>query len=292
MNDMNLRFKFNLAMLVALAVGLLVGSVVLDRVVLNSAREQVLENARIMMSAANAVRTYTAVELVPLLPAEHDGKFVPQTIPSYAAQKQFKQVHADFAGYSYRETALNPTNLSDRAQDWEADIINAFRSDTQKQEFVVERETSTGATLYLARPIVVRQEACLTCHTTPAIAPPAMIQDYGSANGFGWKLNEIIGAQILAIPMTLPLKLARNAYWSFVMILGAIFSAIVIVMNVLLHYLVVQPVTRLSAMANAASLGEDNVPTYVKPGKDEISLLSVAFDRMRQSLDHAMAMLK
>ena len=289
---MNLRFKFNLAMLVALAVGLLVGSIVLDRVVLDSARGQVLQNARIMMSAANAVRNYTAAEVVPLLPVEHDRKFVPQTIPSYAAQKHFKHVQAEFAGYSYREIALNPTNLSDRAQDWEADIINMFRSDAEKHEFVVERETSTGATLYLARPIVVRQEACLTCHTTPATAPPAMIHDYGSANGFGWKLNETIGAQILAMPMTLPLKLARTAYWSFLMILGAIFLAIVIVLNVLLHYLVIRPVNRLSAMANGASLGEENVETYVKPGKDEISLLSLAFDRMRQSLDHAMAMLK
>lgn len=289
---MSLRFKFNLAVLVALAVGLLIGGIVLDRIVMSIAKEEVLQNARIMMSAANSIRNYTAAEVVPLVAYERNGKFVRQAVPSYAAQTHFKQIQAEFAGYSYRETALNPTNLSDRAQDWEADIINMFRNDTNKHELIVQRDTSTGPTLYLARPIVVRQEACLACHTAPADAPSAMIHDYGTANGFGWKLNETIGAQILSIPMALPLKLARSAYWSFLLTLGAIFVVIVVVLNVLLHYLVVKPVNRLSAMANAASLGEENVESYVKPGKDEISLLSVAFDRMRQSLDHAMEMLK
>ena len=65
-----------------------------------------------------------------------------------------------------------------------------------------------------------------------------------------------------------------------------------LIINLLLHYLVIAPVKRVSAMADAVSLGQENVERYVKPGKDEISLLSVAFNRMRQSLDHAMAMLK
>jgi hypothetical protein len=42
-----------------------------------TARHQVLENARIMMTAANGIREYTAQHLVPLLPIEQGGKFVP-----------------------------------------------------------------------------------------------------------------------------------------------------------------------------------------------------------------------
>jgi protein-histidine pros-kinase len=45
-------------------------------------------------------------------------------------------------------------------------------------------------------------------------------------------------------------------------------------------------------MADAVSLGEENVEPYVKPGQDEISSLSVSFNRMRESLKHAMAMIK
>lgn len=289
---MGLRAKFNLVTLAALAVGFAVAAVVLDRVAVNTARDQVLDNARIMMTAANAVREYTARDLAPLLPVEHDGKFVAENVPAFAAQTTFKDVQAAFTGYVYREPALNPTNLSDRAQDWEADIIHLFRDEPTRQELVAERDTPVGPTLNLARPIAIHDQACLTCHSTPSAAPPAVTQTYGVANGFGWKLNEVIGAQILSVPMTVPLKLARNLYITSLIILVGIFAIVFVVLNLLLHYLVIAPVRRVSATADAVSLGEEHVEPYIKPGKDEISSLSVSFNRMRESLNHALEMLK
>jgi HAMP domain-containing protein len=288
---MGLRAKFNLVILAAFAVGFLIAAIVLNRVFIDNAREQVLQNARIMMTAANAIRTYTAEELVPLLPKERDGKFVPETVPAYAAQKNFKTVQTAFAGFTYREPALNPTNPSDRAQDWEADIIGMFRNDAARNEVVIERDTPLGPTLHLARPIAIRDPTCLTCHSTPTAAPAALAQSYGTANGFGWKLNETIGAQVLSVPMAVPLKLARDAYKTFLVILVAVFAIVCVVLNLLLHYLVIAPVRRVSAMANAVSLGEEGVECYIKPGNDEISSLSVSFNRMRESLKHAMDMI-
>jgi nitrogen fixation/metabolism regulation signal transduction histidine kinase len=119
-----------------------------------------------------------------------------------------------------------------------------------------------------------------------------LTRSYGTTNGFGWKLNETIGAQILSVPMAVPLKLAHDAFVTFLIILVVIFAIVFVVLNLLLHYLVVEPVKKVSAMAEAVSLGEENVETYIKPGKDEISSLSVAFNRMRESLKHAMDMLK
>ena len=289
---MGLRAKFNLVILAAFAVGFLLAAVALNRVFIDNAREQVLGNARIMMTAANAIRNYTVQELVPLLPAEHDGKFVPETVPAYAAQKNFKEVQAAFTGYTYREPALNPTNPSDRAQDWEADIIGLFRNEPKRQELVVVRDTPFGPTLNLARPIAIREDTCLTCHSTPSVAPAALTRSYGSANGFGWKLNETIGAQILTVPMAVPLKLAHHAYVTLLIILMAVFAIVLVILNLCLHYLIIAPVKRVSAMAEAVSLGEEHVETYIKPGKDEVAMLSVAFDRMRESLRQAMAMIK
>ena len=288
---MGLTAKFNLAIMAAFGIGLLVAAIVLELVAAKLARRQVLENARIMMTAADGIRDYTTQHLVPLLPIEHDGKFVPENVPAFSAQTTFKNIHAAFAGYIYREPALNPSNLIDRAQDWEADIIRLFRDEPNRQELVLERDTPIGPTLNLARPITIRDDACLTCHSTPSAASAALTQTYGTANGFGWKLNETIGAQIVSVPMTVPLKLARALYLTSLVTLVGIFVIVVLVMNLLLHYLVIAPVKRVSAMAEAVSLGEEHVEPYVKPGKDEISLLSVAFNRMRESLRRALEML-
>ena len=62
-------------------------------------------------------------------------------------------------------------------------------------------------------------------------------------------------------------------------------------MNLLLHYAIIAPVKRLSAMAEAVSLGQKDVES-IKPGKDEISALSVAFNRMRESLRQAIGMIE
>jgi HAMP domain-containing protein len=157
---------------------------------------------------------------------------------------------------------------------------------------VVERDTPIGPTLNLARPISIRDEACLSCHSTPYASPTALTRTYGTVNGFGWKPNETIGAQIVSLPMAVPLKFARDAYVTFLIILVAIFAIAFVVLNLLLHYLVIAPVKRVSAMADAISLGGEHVEAHIKPGKDEISSLPVSFNRMRESLKHAMEMIK
>src|ERR1051326_8798372 len=96
--DVGLRTKFNLVILAAFVVGFAFAAFVGNRTFVASAREEVLQQARVIMTAANAVRDYTATELEPLLPKERANKFVPQTVPAYAAQKSFNAVQAQFAG--------------------------------------------------------------------------------------------------------------------------------------------------------------------------------------------------
>jgi methyl-accepting chemotaxis protein len=288
---MGLRTKFNLSILVAFLIGFGIAAAVLHSVFIDNARDQVLQNARIMMTAANAIRAYTADDLVPLLPMEHNGKFVAETVPAFAAQTNFKQVQTAFPGYTYREPALDPTNPTDRPADWEADIIRGFINNPKLTELVAERDTPLGQTLNLARPVTITDQACLTCHSTATAAPAILTQTYGTANGFGWKLNDTIGAQIVSVPMAVPLAVARQTYITFLIILVIIFAIIFTILNLLLHYLVIAPVKRVTAMADAVSLGDETVESYVKPGKDEISSLSVSFNRMRESLKHAMAMI-
>jgi len=157
---------------------------------------------------------------------------------------------------------------------------------------VIERDTPMGKLLHMARPLSVRTAACLTCHSEPYDAPQALTRTYGTTNGFGWKLHETIGAQILTVPMAVAFKAAHDAYVKALIIMAATLAIAFIVMNLLLHYAIIAPVKRLSAMAEAVSLGQKDMERYIKPGKDEISALSVAFNRMRESLKQAFGMIE
>jgi HAMP domain-containing protein len=289
---MGLRSKFNLALFVAFAIALAGGGVVLQRLFAENAREQVLQDARIMMSAADAVRRFTSQQIAPLVAAQNATHFVQASVPSYVAQTTFKALQAQYPDYTYREPALNPTNPNDRPADWERDYINSFRDKPELAELAGERDTPTGISLSLARPIKIANPDCLACHSTPARAPAALLATYGSANGFNWQLNEIIGAQVVSVPMSLAMAQAQRSFLIFMGVLLGIFALIAVVLNVLLHFMVIRPVVTVSCIANAVSLGETDIEEYQRKGNDEISVLAASFNRMRRSLDSAMSMLE
>ena len=288
---MGLRMKFNLVLLLAFAVGLALAAYLSTQLLRQNAREEVLQNARIMMESALGARAYTAEHIKPLLTLQMKRQFLPQTVSAYAAVQSFKALRVKFPEYTYKEAALNPTNPNDRASDWEADIIHEFRNNAERKELVVERDTPTGPMLNLARPLGIYDEGCLTCHGRVEDAPKTMTDIYGVNNGFGWKLGEIIGAQIVTVPMALPLERARATFTTFMILLGGVFLLLLVLLNILLHFVVIRPVKRISTLATEVSMGKADVPEYIKPGSDEIASLSQSFNRMRLSLESAMKML-
>lgn len=289
---MKLIFKFNLVFLLIFALGLVGAAYISRDLLFRNARDEVLQNARIMMEAALAARAYTSGQVRPLLETQMKYAFLPQSVPAYAATEQFNEVRKKFPNYFYKEAVLNPTNPRSRATDWEADIVNQFRQHPDKAELVGERDTPAGRTLHLARPIQIKSPACLPCHSTVEAAPKTMIELYGPANGFGWKLNEIVGAQVVSIPLTVPLARADDTFKVFMTSLSAIFGIIFLALNLMLYFMVIRPVTRLSQIADEVSLGKSDAPEFDARGKDEIAVLAGSFNRMRRSLAQAMKMLE
>lgn len=288
---MGLRTKFNLAILAAFLFGFFITGILLERRFYADAREQVIANAQVMLSAANSVRRYTTSEVEPLIGPERNGNFLAASVPSFAAQANFRGISAEFPAYAYKEAALNPTNPSDRATDWEADIINRFRQSASVKEIVVDRETPVGRTLSLARPLSVTESACLSCHSQPSSAPEAMLASYGNANGFGWHLHEIIGAQVVSVLLEKPLEQARHSLLLFLVMLTGVFILMLGILNVLLHYLVIRPMVQMSRIATEVSLGNLAADQFKMRGGDEVAVFSAAFNRMRQSLETALHML-
>jgi HAMP domain-containing protein len=287
-----LKAKFNLVMIVAFAAGLTVATAVSWHIVQQNARREVLQQAKIMMEGATDVRGYTVHMIVPLLQQQLKTEFLRPSVPSWAAQTSFSDLQKRFPDYSYKEAALNPTNPSDRASDWESDIINAFSRDPRLSELVGSRQTPAGEILTFSRPFRLTDEKCLLCHSTPDHAPATLIALYGKDNGFGWKLGSVIGAQIVSVPMQVALDLAWRNFLLLLAGLGVAFAVMIVLLNVMLHIFIVKPVTTISHMASEVSLGNMDVPEYEAKGKDEIASLATSFNRMRRSLENAMKMLE
>jgi protein-histidine pros-kinase len=289
---MKLLSKFNLMLVALFGIGSVLIALAANQFLMRNARAQVVQQAELMIESARSTRQYTSDDLAPVLDAfsEHDNRFVPESIPFYAATVTFNYLRKQYPEYSYKEAALNPTNLRDRAVDWEADLIGYFRNHTDEKELVGERDTPSGRMLYIARPITTEQ-ACMECHRLASEAPPGMVKAYGSVNGFGWHSNETIAAQIVSVPMAVPIQIARTAFHTLViyLIVGCLISLAAI--DAAVVFFVIRPVRKLSAMADRISTGDMSLQELPVRGGDEIADLTASFNRMFVSLQKAFRML-
>jgi HAMP domain-containing protein len=263
------------------------------RFLMQNARDEVIRQADLMMQGATSTRNYTAERIKPLLESELERSthFHPETVPAFAANRVFEYLRQGaYSDYTYRETSLNPTNPTDRAVDWEADIISTFRNHSDADRIVGERDTPTGRSLFVARPMRA-EEGCIACHGVPAKAPKAMVRIYGAANGFGWKQGEIVAARVVSVPMAVPIAEARQAFLRISAATALVFVCTLGALDWALYIFVLRPVRRLSAFADRASTGEMGMSELPVKGRDEISRLTAALNRMYISLRKAMRLL-
>jgi HAMP domain-containing protein len=289
---LNLIWKFNAALIGIFAVGFTLAGIIANSVLQSNAREEVLQHARLMIEAASSTRNYTNTQVSPLLETQLKYKFLPQAVPFFAATEQFNDLRKKYPDYAYKEATLNPTNPRDHATDWEVDVVNQFRQNPARVEVTGERDTPNGRSLFLARPIQIKDPACLVCHSTPDAAPRTMIETYGSNNGFGWKLNDIIGAQVVSLPMAVPIQRANYTFRIFLFSLAGIFIFTIIMLNLLLYWVVIRRVKRLSKLADEVSLGNLEAGDFRTRSHDEIGVLSDALNRMKASMVQAIKMLE
>ncbi len=289
---MKLLLKLNILLIAVFGLGLLVISYEARGFLQKQARAEVLREAGLVSASATATRNYTEQEVSPLLEktAQHAQVFLPQTIPFFAATTTFQQIRKAYPDYTYKEAALNPTNLRDRATDWESDIITHFRNAPEETEMIRTRDTVTGSSLYLAHPIRV-EAGCLQCHSRPAIAPKAMLTHYGTQNGFGWNQGEIVGAQIIAVPTTVPEEIARRGLNELLIDLSAIFFAAIVLIDIGLYTIVIRPLRTISGSADRISQGEMDLDQLPVHGRDEVADVTRSFNRMHTSLKKAMDLL-
>jgi Protein of unknown function (DUF3365) len=191
-----------------------------ERQVLNSARQQL----------ANIVQAQQKKAPEP--------QFFPQSIPFYAAAEAFNYFRKTSPDFSYKEAALNPTNLRDRTVDWEADVVNFFRDNPSKTEFVGRRNTPIGRSLFLSTPIRVDSESCLGCHGAAEKAPAEIVKLYGSGNGFGWQLGDVVGAQIVSVPADVALNRAAAVMKTLLLWLAGIFAGLYAIVNAIVFVLI------------------------------------------------------
>jgi HAMP domain-containing protein len=287
---LSLSIKFNLVFLIIFAIGLTGAGVLANRLLQQQALDETVHDANVLLSAAASMQDYTAAHVTPLLATQIKYRFVPESIPAFSAIEMLNLLQKEFPNFSYTSTMLNPTNPRDRPTDWEADVIRQMHDHPKLKEVTGQRDSPAGRTLFLARPSRITDAACMQCHSTPGAAPRTMLDQYGSAHGFGWPMNQTIGAQFVSVPMAESIAQGRAMWRTFMLSMTVVFAVVLVLLNVMVHVLVTRRVELLSRIAEEMSLGKLD-GTLPAGGSDEIASLAESFARMQASLVEAFRIL-
>ncbi|BBD68828.1 sensor protein [Nostoc commune NIES-4072] len=293
LKNLKLKQKFTILLLIILTFGLSLSGFALSSLLRENAKQDISSTGLMLMQTMSSIRKYTNTQVNPELADKLATEFLPQSVPAYSAREVFEILRKtpDYRDFFYKEATLNPTNLRDKADVFETEIVEKFRNKSDLKELSGFRSIPGGDIFYIARPLPVSEQSCLVCHSVPEAAPPSMINLYGTANGFGWKLNEIVGAQIITVPANNVINKAHQSSLVIILIVSTIFIATILLVNYFLNRQVVIPLKRMTRIAEEVSTGHMEVE-FEQMSNDEIGNLAKAFKRMQLSLEMAMKRIK
>lgn len=294
LNNLKLGQKLTLILLLIFLGGIILSGIALSNVLNYNAQREISSQALILMETMNSVRDYTSTQVKPELVNRLDKEFLPETIPAYSATEVFNRFrdNNEYNDFFYKEATLNPTNPRDKADSFETQIVEKFRNSSELQADQGFRVRDDKENIfYIARPLKITKESCLECHSTPDIAPASMIEKYGTEGGFGWKLNEIVGAQVVFVPASKVLQSARQSFILSMLIVSVVFALVILLVNFWLRKAVVTPIRRMAEVAEVASQGDLDAE-FQKLADDEVGKLADAFSRMKTSFVLAMKRLE
>ena len=237
---------------------------IIDHWLDTAATARINNRARALMETMISIREYTASHTAPIIEPlnfSNSERFMPESVPSYAAKSVFNVMRTmpQYSTYGYREAVTNPTNSQDLPSELEALIIERFRSNPKLKEVSGNDINPVLPFHYTARPLIVTGESCLACHSSPERAPASLLNTYGPKNGFNWKIDEIIGVQIVKVPFDRVLEKKEEMKKGLVGLIITSLAALAFIISLVLNSFVVRPLAKLSSLADAASENPSNV---------------------------------
>ncbi|KAM3096401.1 DUF3365 domain-containing protein [Phormidesmis sp. 146-12] len=298
LNQSKLATKFTLLLSLVF-----VGAIALSGFALSHALEQKAEGeiayrSQILSETMNSVRAFTNTRISPLLMpmVETQPTFIPESIPSFTVREVFEGLRKndEYKDFFYKDALLNPTNLRDKADVFETDLTKQFQSNPKLKNISGFRDSVGEKLFYSARPFSVKNATCLRCHSTPQAAPKSHIASYGSENGFNWKLNEVLGSQVIYVPASKVFDDASRASSLIIGIFIGIFALVILLINYLLKRNVLQPIKPMAQLAQKISMNEISAEEAaefeheklapIAKRNDELGQLGRVFQRMVQEI--------
>ncbi|MBR8833274.1 MAG: DUF3365 domain-containing protein [Stigonema ocellatum SAG 48.90 = DSM 106950] len=133
LDNFKLATKFTLLLSLVFIGSILFSGFALSQALEQKAKDEINYQGQILIEMVNSVRSYNDNHLNNLLEPnlKNQARFVPETIPTFAAREVFETLRKskEYSNFLYKDATLNPTNLRDKADDFETHLIERLLND-------------------------------------------------------------------------------------------------------------------------------------------------------------------
>jgi signal transduction histidine kinase len=282
----SLKLKFILAAIICLVIVMTVGVWKLNTLQTHVFEKEARNRIELVLNFGQASREYVIKKLAPAVEKHTKEMIFEAKSNAFATRSIFEIFNEKLPGYIYKQPAVSPLNLSNKADDFEVDIIAKFKANPAIKELSGYKKNDHQELFYLAQPIAV-EASCLKCHGNPIDAPKAIIERYGNTHGFYWPLNDIVSALMIYVPT----KDLRANQDSMIQTVLATFIGLTVILStviyILFEKLVNRRISQVSHAMKQAALTPGATTRINDNTGDEIGTMVNVFNRMADSLDDA-----
>jgi HAMP domain-containing protein len=290
---LKLSAQFTVLLSLIFVAGIGLGGFALSKALEHRAETEMSDRAQLVMQIMSSISSDTNDQMA----LRTDARLTLANTPSVVSKRIFERLQQDwkYRDYQYRTAALNPTNLADKTDLFEAKLIEQFQND-RTLKMLSGFRNDKHSLFYSAQPLIITEQSCLQCHSTPEQAPKSHVDRYGSRNGYGWQLNQIVGTRIVYLPANEVFSNVRQALFMIVSIFTVMVGLVLLLVNDFLKRRVIRPLKPMSQLATMLCLEKVDaleVENLAHQGlhqtaqrKDELGQLGKVFQRMvREILD-------
>lgn len=290
--NLSLKMKFTVIMVIVGFLANLTVAVGAFYYIQRFKKKELMHEANMVLFAEKSARDYTSNELRPAV-MKATNKFVMQAeSATFVALGQAKLLKKFLPNYIYSEPTLSPLNLKNRANPFQENIIDRFKSNPSLKSDSGYHKFSGISYFYVMKPVVAKQ-GCMICHGNPNNNSPitqAIVKKYGDTHGWHWKVGTVVGALSVFVPTKYMDKAAlKNSIIIGVAIFVLPFLAFIVALF-FINKVIIKPIHDMTKLAEDVSVGKSNEDFKVK-GNDEIGALAKSFNRLKKSYLKAVQLL-
>jgi hypothetical protein len=282
---MGIRVRFMIATGVLATIAILVVAVASYELSRRSALRDAKEKGRIIFTTMEAIQNnFMSAQRPLLLQVVEKDRFYPELMSGAVITRMvWDHLDKSLGGYRFKQAALDARWQPNQADEHEAGMIEAFRSDPalKSQEGFVTRK---GEPAYFFATRRNTGKGCLQCHGEAASAPKDQLEIYGSERGYGWKEGTVNAAFVVYVPVGQALAEARANALRLLAVAAGVLALALAGIWLLLDRSVVAPIVALTARTEGISLARGLEEKVATRGKGELATLAQAIERLRVSM--------